>query len=171
MTIRVTGTGLLSLVSDVGGDNKQRLITMAGYFRPDGRLAYTDFYEALIKAKNIPTVSDDGSSDLTEEEQELWDHACNCMGNMDDDEMERIWDDLTDLCSTPDEFDEIYQGSYDGWNPDEDFARDFMDGMGDMSEDHLLYAYVDWQAFYDGCLRYDCTKLESRYSSHYFRNI
>ena len=181
MTHPITGNGLLSLVADVGSDNKAKLITMAGYVRPDGKLAYTSFYEALILAKNVKeaerlraagiiTDTNEADDELTPDERILWNHACNAL-NVDDDDLERIWDDLTDLCTTPSEFDEIYCGSHDGWNPDEEFAQQFVDELGLMSTDHLLYSCVDWDAVWDALLRYDHHKLETLNSSHYFRNI
>jgi hypothetical protein len=179
MAHQVTGTGLLSLVADVGGDNKARLVRMAGYIRPDGKLSYSGFYEALIHAKNVQeaqrlrdagviTDNDSQDDDLTPDERILWNHACNRL-NVDDNELESIWEDLSACVSTPDEFDEAYQGSYDGWHPDEEFAQEFFDSIGEMSESHSLYSYIDWRQVWDSMLRYDYDKLETRYSSHYFR--
>jgi len=47
----VTGAGLLSLVRDFEGRPKAETIAAAGYYRPNGRILYCAFYEALLAAK------------------------------------------------------------------------------------------------------------------------
>jgi hypothetical protein len=54
MPSQVTGTGLLSLVADFGSEApKSQLVAAAGYIKPDGKLSWTAFYEALLDAKQL----------------------------------------------------------------------------------------------------------------------
>jgi hypothetical protein len=78
MPTQVTGSGLLSLVADYGSEApKSQLVAAAGYIKPDGKLAWTAFYEALLKAKGIaPRVSTDEDreyDELSSEAQGLYD--------------------------------------------------------------------------------------------------
>lgn len=61
MTHRVTGNGLLSLSADFQGRSKSDLVLAAGYCGPDGRPAFTAFYEALLTAKGVSVPNLDGS--------------------------------------------------------------------------------------------------------------
>jgi antirestriction protein len=53
MAHRITGDGLLSLVADFQGRPRADVVAAAGYYRPDGRLSFTDFYVALLAAKGL----------------------------------------------------------------------------------------------------------------------
>lgn len=51
--IPVTGNGLLTLIRDFQGRSRSETVLAAGYVRDNGKPAFTDFYEAVLKAKGI----------------------------------------------------------------------------------------------------------------------
>ena len=66
------------MVADYGSEApKSQLVAAAGYIKPDGKLAWTSFYEALLEAKGItPRVSNDEDreyDELDSEAQGLYD--------------------------------------------------------------------------------------------------
>jgi hypothetical protein len=162
MSHRITGSGLLSLVEEHGSDSKSQLVSLAGYIKPDGKLAYCDFYEALIDAKKANNLwhypepeSTETRDDLTSSEEILWDHIKDRL-NLDDSELDDIFDEFTDLgIENPDQFDDAYVGTWDNYNAEAEFAEQLADELGLLNDDHFFSFAIDWQRVWDHSLSYD----------------
>lgn len=159
MSYRVTGTGLLSLVADCPGYQPSRLVGMAGYIKPNGKLSYVDFYESLIAAKQangtIIKEPDLEHNELTPEQSILWDHIKERL-SLDDAELDDIFNEITDLgIETVDQFDDAYVGCWDSWDAEARFSEDMADSLGLLNEDHFFSFAIDWQRVWEHSLSYD----------------
>lgn len=170
MTYRVTGTGLLSLVNDIGTDDKQRIIRMAGYVRPDGKLAYTAFYEALIAAKEYKL------DQLTYDEDDYSKEWCQCIaehlpGVDEQDARDHIAKELEDIgIEDEDQLTENFEGCYDTWHFYREFGQEFIDNYGVNIPD-IIEGCIDYEALWESALRYDYNTFEFGGNTYVFRNF
>jgi len=163
MPTQVTGSGLLSLVADYGSEApKSQLVAAAGYIRPDGKLAWTAFYEALLAAKGIsPVVSadeDDEYEELSDEAQGLYDEIHERIGEKwDHSEIMEMLGKVQDLgIETADQFsDALSFVADDPWN----WQRDFVESL---TYDAGIYSWVviDHEATWNSALQYDYDEIE-----------
>jgi hypothetical protein len=169
MTYRVTGTGLLSLVNDIGGEDKTKLITMAGYIRPDGKLAYIDFYQALLEAKT------GGPLQLTYDEEDYSKEWCRCIAKHlpDVDEQDaRDWvaKQLEDLgIETEEQLTEAFWGVFDTWSFYEGFGQDYLENYCEPIPE-ILEGCIDYEALWDSLLRHDYNTFEFGGNTYVFRS-
>jgi len=163
MPTQVTGSGLLSLVADYGSEApKSQLVAAAGYIKPDGKLAWTAFYEALLAAKGVtPRVSNDEDreyDELSSDAQGLYDEIHERIGEKWDhaDLMEMLGK-VQDLgIETADQFsDALSFVADDPWN----WQRDFVESL---TYDAGIYSWVviDHEATWNSSLQYDYDEIE-----------
>lgn len=177
MTYRVTGTGLLSLVADCPGYQPSRLVGMAGYIKPNGKLAYCDFYEELIKAKNggticSPTYDDTDYEQDCSPEDRLW---CQCIAEVlpnvdEEDAKEWVAKELDDLgIETEEQLREAFYGCYDPWNMYEEIGQESVENMGERIPEYLE-GCINWERLWDSYLRYDFNTFDFAGNTYVFRN-
>jgi hypothetical protein len=170
MPTQVTGTGLLSLIKDVGADDKRKLLTMAGYIRPDGKLAYTAFYEALLTAKGY------NPDQLTYDEDDYSQEWCECIAkhlpNIDEqDARDHIAKELEDLgIEDEEQLTENYEGCYDTWTFYEEFCEEFISNY-DINIPDFIRGCIDYEALWESALRYDYNTFEFGDCTYVFRNF
>lgn len=168
MSTQVTGTGLLSLVADFGPEApKSQLVAAAGYIKPDGRLSYVGFYEALLAAKGINPVV---TADEDEEYEEMGDEAKSLYdaiherigekwGHSDIMGMMEHVDDLG--IETAEQFeDALVYVCDDAWNWQRDFVESLLDDNITNDAGMLSWVVVDHEATWDSSLQYDYTEVE-----------
>jgi hypothetical protein len=178
MTHAVTGTGLISLARDFADAPKSTMVAAAGYIRPDGKLAWTAFYEALLAAKGInPVVSadeDEEYEELSDETKglyhqiheqvgEKWGHVeiMEFMGHVRDLGIERA-----------DYFGEaLAYVADDPWHWHRDFINDYC-LEADFVNDAGIHSWlvIDYEATWESNLRYDYQTVEYDGSVYVFRN-
>lgn len=165
MPTQVTGSGLLSLVSDFGSEApKSQLVAAAGYIKPDGRLAWTSFYEALLAAKGIsPVVSadeDEEYEELSDDAKGLYDEIHERIGEKwAHTEIMEMLGKVQDLgIERADQFgDALAFVSDDGWNWQRDFVEDWLSNFSNEIPDFLV---IDYQATWDSTFQYDYDEIE-----------
>lgn len=168
MPTQVTGSGLLSLVADFGSEApKSQLVAAAGYIRPDGKLSWTAFYEALLAAKGIePVVSkdeDEEYDELSSDAQGLYDEIHERIGEKwDHSEIMEMLGKVQDLgIETADQFsDALSFVADDPWHWQRDFVESLLEE--NFTNDAGLYSWVviDHEATWDSALKYDYDEIE-----------
>ena len=169
MPTQVTGSGLLSLVSDFGSEApKSQLVAAAGYIKPDGKLAWTSFYEALLAAKGISPApvsadEDEDYEELSDEAKGLYDAIHEQIGEKwDHTEIMEMLGKVQDLgIETAKSFRwALAFVSDDSWNWQRDFVESLLEA--DFSNDAGIYSWivVDYQATWDSSLRFDYDEIE-----------
>lgn len=165
MPTQVTGNGLLSLIKDFGSDApKSQLVAAAGYIKPDGKLSWTAFYEALLAARNIPIVvskeEDNEYEELSEDAKDLYDEIHSTIGEKwSHCEIMEMLDKMQDLgIETADQFtDALVFVSDDPWDWQRDFISDLMESLG---TDIPSWVAVDYEHTWDSALQYDYNEIE-----------
>jgi hypothetical protein len=173
MPTQVTGSGLLSLVADYGSEApKSQLVAAAGYIKPDGKLAWTAFYEALLEAKGItPRVSNDEDreyDELSSEAQGLYDEIHERIGEKwDHAEIIEMLGKVQDLgIETADQFaDALSFVADDPWHWQRDFVESLTNDAGIFS-----WVVIDHEATWESSLRYDYSEVEFDGSVFVFSN-
>ena len=151
---RVTGSGLVSLVRDFKDQPKSSMVAAAGYVRPDGKLAWTDFYTALLVAKG------DKLGPVTYDEDDYSLEWCKAISdflpNVDEiDARDTLASDLEDIgITTEEQLRDCFYGCYDGWKFYEEFGETFLDNMGERIPEILL-GCIDYERLWEGLLKYD----------------
>ena len=180
MPTQVTGSGLLSLVADYGSEApKSQLVAAAGYIKPDGKLAWVSFYEALLEAKGIgPGL---GHRITSKYDQDEYDQLDSEAQGLYDEIHERIgekWDhaDLMEMLSkvqdlgieSADQFSEALSFEADDpWHWQRDFVEDWLENFSNEVPDFLV---IDYEATWDSTFRYDYSEIEFDGSVYVFRN-
>lgn len=173
MPTQVTGTGLLSLVADYGSEApRSQLVAAAGYIKPDGKLAWTAFYEALLDAKNlrwepVKAEEDEDYQELSEDLKGLYDEIHSRIGEKwTHVEIMEMLDLVVELgIETADEFSSAFVfWTEDRWNWQREFVEDLIESHGgrDLTSDAglLSWAVIDYEATWDSNLRHDYTEVE-----------
>ena len=168
MPTQVTGSGLLSLVADYGFEApKSQLVAAAGYIRPDGKLAWASFYEALLEAKGIsPVVSadeDEEYEELSSDAQGLYDAIHERIGEKwDHSEIMGMLGKVQDLgIDTAEQFsDALAFIADDPWHWQRDFVESLLDDQ--ITNDAGIYSWVviDHEATWNSSLQYDYDEIE-----------
>lgn len=162
MPTKVTGAGLLSLVKDFGADApKSQLVSAAGYIRPDGKLAWTAFYEALLSARGVLP----SQQPLTYEEEDPNREWCQAIAEHlpeVDEQDARDWvaKELDDLgIETEEQLQDAFYGAYSTWTFYEDLGNEYLENCGERIPE-VLQGCVDWERLWDSLLRYDLDTFE-----------
>ena len=162
MPTKVTGAGLLSLVKDFGADApKSQLVSAAGYIRPDGKLAWTAFYEALLSARGVLL----SQQPLTYEEEDPDREWCQAIAEHlpeVDEQDARDWvaKELDDLgIETKEQLQDAFYGAYSTWTFYEELGNEYLENCGERIPE-VLQGCVDWERLWDSLLRYDLDTFE-----------
>jgi hypothetical protein len=178
MTHRVTGNGLITLARDFADAPKSTMVAAAGYFRDGGKLAFVDFYEALLAAKGInPVVSRDEDEDyeaLSEDAQGLYDAIHEAEGEKWS--HSEIMDFLSEVQDLGIETAEAFEDAFcyrcdDQWNWQREFITEYL-LESDFTNDAGMYSWlvIDYEATWDSALQYYNT-IEFDGSVYVFRNL
>jgi hypothetical protein len=181
-TAPLTGDDLLAAVKlhDAGTETKSELVARCGYQRPDGKPAFTAFYEALIAAKGIPTNTDD----IDEEEYDSWPAARQELYDLIHERLGEKWD-HDDLCkflselddigiTTAEQFEDAYQGCYDGWHWQRELGEELLEAYDpNFTNDAGMASWIviDWEATWNSALRYDYVNFSFDGDEYVFRQV
>ena len=84
------------------------------------------------------------------------------------DDAYKLAEELADYgIETVEQFDDSYQGEFDSYKAEAEFAEDLYSGLCEISPDSTLYSFIDWQQVWDCQLRYDYFNIDT----FFFRNI
>ena len=112
---------------------------------------------------------------FTQEQEEMLDYIADYTANAfaeyfdEPEDEQRLLDELSDIgIESKEDFEERYEGHFDGWHPAADFAEQLMvDCCCYISEDHPLYNFIDWQDVWDRLVQYDYNTINDNF---FFRN-
>lgn len=163
MAHRVTGNGLVTLVTDFSTDNvpfysRPRMVAAAGYYsyKIDGsiRFNFVDFYEALIQAKKDlgiwaePTPESDDEPEWTDLDRAVMKE----FPEVDEDDVTNFSDALsTDFGITANSLTKSFVGKY---SSEEEIAQSMFYADGE-EVPYLLKCHIDWQGVWDDELSHD----------------
>ena len=184
-TIRLTGQSLIDFVNE-----KMQLVNRleitrtdmikdAGYIYDNGTAAHYDFYTELLKAKevldpNYVSVRDAEEAEyeaMSGTEQELYDKIVEFNNKWDHTEITGFMKELKDIgIETPEQFDDSYEYTSDGWKPEEEFAEYIVTEVLETSYPDIIEGCIHWRAVWDSALRYDYNTLEFDGATYFFRN-
>ena len=188
---RLAGNDLLDYIKATNElTHKQRCLG-AGYIQAtkyeDGtdKPAFTDFFEAIIDAKNETYEPDrtmngaDWFDSLTDEQRDLYDmieDMCPEFTKLDASKCEEFMDELKDLgITTDDQFESAYMYQTDSWNAEREFAQYYAEEIAclDVTNDAGIGSFlvIDWQATWDCSLSYDIDKIEFDGETYFFQNL
>jgi len=123
----------------------------------------------------VTTTTPNVNTVFTEDQEELLDYIADYTANAfaeyfdEDEDEQRLIDELSDLgIETREQFEDRYEGHFDGWHPQADFAEQLMVDCCDyIRSDHPLYDYIDWQNVWDCLVRFDYDTINDNF---FFRN-
>ena len=140
-TTALTGDALLAKIAEFDStDTVTVKATACGYLKDNGKVAYVDFYTALIEAKGLNVPTEDPEMDDTEADlrERYSDEAV--------DAFIEIWS-VDDL----EYFEEAYQGEFrDG----AEFAEQIVSDCYGLPRELPSFVEIDWEATWEN-LRYD----------------
>jgi hypothetical protein len=180
---QLTGEALLAAVKlhDAGTETKSELVARCGYQRPDGKPAFTAFYEALLAAKGIPTSTDDIDTEEYDswpaQKQELYDVVHDRLGEKwDHDDLVEFLRLLDEQCGieNAEQFEEAYQGCYDGWHWQREFGEELLEAYdSNYTNDAGMMSWlvIDWEATWNSALRYDYVTFSFDGDEYVFRQV
>lgn len=159
------------------------LAAASGHIKPDGKINFISFYEALLGAKleadpNYLTVdsSDEDSEDydaLSAEQQALYNHAHDRFGEKwDHEQIMEFMGELDDIgIETAQDLDDRFETVVDkDWRWEREFAEEYTNSLEYGLSDSIAYSSIDWQAVWDYQLSYDFSTFEFDDSVYIFRN-
>lgn len=112
---------------------------------------------------------------FTKDQEEMLDYIADYTANAfaeyfdEPEDEQRLLDELSDIgIESKEDFEDRYEGHFDGWHPAADFAEHLMvDCACYISEDHPLYNFIDWQEVWDRLVSYDYNTINDNF---FFRN-
>lgn len=181
----LTGAELLAHAGRFPMDFPSRvdLAAASGHIKPDGKINFISFYEALLGAKleadpNYLTVdsSDEDSEDydaLSAEQQALYDHAHDRFGEKwDHEQIMEFMGELDDIgIETERDLEDRFETVIDdSWRWEREFAEEYVNSLEYGLSNSLVYSSIDWQDVWDSLLKYDFNTIEFDDSVYIFRN-
>jgi hypothetical protein len=185
---RMEGLALLEHIETHPESSHTDNAIACGYVREDGKVAYTDYYEAILEAKQTHqgyTLNHNDADDdcefqawyesLNEETTELWDAVYERVPEECD-----IWDvqqckdfisHLDDLgINSASNFEDAFLTYDSGYDVEARFAEDYYSGCGYIDSDHPLYFAIDWDIVWRHNLEYDINTFEFNGETWFFNN-
>lgn len=171
---RLVGQQLLDAI-DSNQSHKDNAIK-CGYVRDNGTVEFVNYFEALLDARGKLWDNDDNEEDedeyrqvtegMNSDEREFFDFLCD---EFPDENYECVKEFMCDL----DEIGVLYRSDYESryygyFDSDEEFAKEFYEGIGDIRSDHSLFDYIDWSLVYKNELSYDFDVIEAFGNNYYF---
>ena len=144
MTITaLTGDALLTKIAELDSTlTVTQKATICGYLKDNGKVAYVDFYTALIEAKGYDVPDDNEEEEMTETESELRERH----GDEAVDAFLELWDE-DDL----EYFEEAYQGHRESGAA---FAQELVEDCYGIPNHFPCFVEINWEATWEN-LRYD----------------
>ena len=182
---RLAGAELLAFINAEGNSTmtKTQQCLGAGYIREgrneDGscKPAFTDFYEAIIKAKGIDPMRnafEDGAwyDMLSAQDKDLYDiieERCPEFTKLGAEQCQEFMDELSEYgITTESQFEDAYFYTSDDLHPEAEFAEYVTKEINCL--DIPDYIVVDWQATWDSYLYYDFFTIEFDGEVYFFHN-
>ena len=183
---RLAGNDLLDYIKSTSElTHKQRCLG-AGYIQADkyedgtDKPAFTDFFEAIIEAKNDAYVPDktmngaDWYDSLTDERRELYDaieDMCPEFTKFDAEQCQEFMDELADIgITTSDQFECSYMYQTDSYNAEAEYAQHYCERIAYVT-DNTSMLVIDWQATYDYALKYETSVIVFDGETYFFQNL
>jgi hypothetical protein len=150
--------------------SKSDLVAASGHVRPDGKLSFVSFYEALLEAKveadpnfhvtiDEATEEDKEYDELSRPLQKLYDSMHSRFGEKwDHAEIMEFLQLLSDNIGilTLDDFDNAFHSVVDNsWKWEAEFAEEYMMDVEPGLRDSMVLHAIDWQAVWDHSVTYD----------------
>ena len=177
---RLAGDELLAFINGNSSMSMTQMCLGAGYIKDTNKPAFTDFYSAILEARNIPTTNDglidlggaDWYDSLTDQDQELYDKIedmCPEFTKLAAEQCQDFMDELSDHgITTAEQFEDAYYYQTDSWNAERDFAEYITTELNCVELPE--YVVIDWQATWDRNLCYDFSTIEFDGETYFFHN-
>ena len=185
---RMEGLALLEHIESHTDSSHTDNAIACGYVKEDGRVAYVDYYEAILEARqthqgyslNHNDADDDCEFDawydsLNEQTTELWDAIYESVPEECD-----IWDmqqckdfisELSDYgIETAEQWQDAFSQYDSGYDVETRFAEQFYIDCGMVDEDSPLYFAIDWDRVWRHSLSYDFMTFEFNGETWFFHN-
>jgi hypothetical protein len=119
---------------------------------------------ATTATPNVNTV-------FTKDQEELLDYIADYTANAfaeyfdEPEDEQRLLDELSDIgIETMEQFEDRYEGHFDGLHPCADFAEQLMVDCCDyIREDHPLYNFIDWTDVWESLVSYDYNTINDNF--------
>lgn len=188
-TIRREGLALLEHIESHPDSSHTDNAIACGYVREDGRVAYTDYYEAILEARqthqgyslNHNDADDDCEFDawydsLNEQTTELWDAIYESVSSEAD-----LWDlqqckdfisELSDYgIESAAQWEDSFSQYDSGYDVEARFAEEwYTNCTGMVDEDNPVYFAIDWDIVWRHSLSYDFMTFEFNGETWFFHN-
>lgn len=184
--VPLTGADLLAHAGRFPMDFPSRvdLAAASGHVKPDGKINFISFYEALLGAKleadpnYYVTIDKANEEDLEYNElslwlQELYDAVYVKFGEKWDHKqimefMELLQDDagIETAQGLEDRLETVVDNA---WSWEKEFAEEYVNSLEYGLSDSIVYSSIDWQDVWDSLLKYDFNAIEFDDSVYIFR--
>lgn len=185
---RLEGLALLEHIDTHPETSHTDKAIACGYVREDGKVAYTDYYYAILEAKqthqgyslNHNDADDDCEFDqwydsLNEQTTELWDAIYESVPSEAD-----LWDlqqckdfisELSDYgIETAEQWQDAFSRYDSGYDVEARFAEEYYNDCGLISDDNPIYFAIDWDIVWRHSLSYDFMTFEFNGETWFFHN-
>ena len=189
---KLTGQELLDFVNNNPTMTKTDLCSGAGYAPMiDGVLKYkfTDFYEAILDAKNangeykVVTTGEyyemngrDWYEDVLDDQgRALYDaieDRCPEFSKLDAEQCQEFMDELSEQgINTADDFESAYVWQTDAYNVESKFSEYVATEINCVDIPDYIFNHIDWQSMWDYEMRHDFFTIEFDGETYFFSNI
>ena len=187
---RLAGDELLAFMKGNESLSETQLCLGAGYVRYSDGIGYpqfTDFYTAILEARNIPmndnTSSTQSGADwydsLSDQDRELYDmieDMCPEFEKLDATKCQEFMDELSELgITTADQFECAYLYQTDEYNAERAFAEYYVHDIACVDQfadaGMLSMIVIDYQETWDRNLSYDINTIEFDGETYFFQNL
>ena len=179
--MRKVGSDLLDHIEQNPNCSHTENATACGYVREDGKIAFTDYFEAVCEArKDADKLTDDSEFDewyesLDSDTTLLWDAIYERVSEECD-----IWDlqqckdfiaELSDYgIETAEQFEDSFQMYDSGYDVEARFAEQYYTDCGIVDEDNPVFFAIDWDIVWRHSLSYDFMTFEFNGETWFFHN-
>lgn len=183
---RMEGLALLEHIESHPDSSHTDNATACGYVREDGRIAYTDYFEAIVEARNTHTGY---GKDAEEEDHEfdqwyesldsdttlLWDAIYESVPNEADLwDVQQCKDFISELSDYGIESGRQFQDSFSqydsGYDVEARFAEQWYTDCGIVDDNNPVFFAIDWDIVWRHSLSYDFMTFEFNGETWFFHN-
>lgn len=160
--------------------------TACGYVREDGRIAYTDYFMAILEARNThtgygrETIADDSDFDqwyesLDSDTTLLWDAIYESVPSEADCwDLQQCKDFIAELSDYGIETADHWEGAFSrydsGYDVEARFTEEFFNDCGIVNDDNPVYFAIDWDMVWRHSLSYEFMTFEFNGETWFFHN-
>ena len=175
---RLAGDELLAFINGNASMSKTEMCLGAGYIKDTDKPAFTDFYEAILEARNIPTTNDglidlggaDWYESLTDQDRELYDmieDRCPEFEKLAAEQCQEFMDELSEHgITTAGQFEDALYYQTDSYDAVSEFAEHITTECNCV--DLPSYVVIDWEATWHRNLSYEFSFIEFDGSTYFF---